>query len=446
MVKERAGDTVTQFKEIIRQVAPQARDLELYTTPVHTADGTHLGRLYVFRDVTQEREVDRMKSEFVSMVSHELRTPLTSIKGYIDLLMDGDAGELNEEQSEYLEVVQNNADRLVALINDLLDVSRIESGRIKLERTALDIAKLIRSVATSLRPQIEAKRQLLTLDIPADLPNALGDADRITQVLINFISNAHKYTPRGGKIEIAAGADPRAGLVRVAVRDTGIGMTPEEQSQLFTKFFRAKNSTTREEGGTGLGLTIARSLVLMHGGDITVESVPEAGSIFSFSIPMVRKAVANEKEIAAAQEQMGGRILVVDDEPDIAHLIRRYLERAGCEVHTAHTASDALKFAQELHPDLITLDVMLPDSSGFTVLEWLKSNEATMSIPVVMLSIVDDGGRAKVLGAVDYLRKPISEAALIERVRLILAGDHERLVLVADDDHDIRSFITRSLE
>ncbi len=441
LVTGTARDEQSQFTEIVTQSWPRSRELELYSTPVQSAGGERLGRLYVFRDVTHEREVDRMKSEFVSLVSHELRTPLTSIKGYVDLLLEGDAGELNEEQEEYLGIVKNNADRLVALINDLLDVSRIESGKIQLQRASLDIAQSIRGVANSLKPQIEGKAQQLALDIPATLPAVSGDPDRVTQILTNLLSNAYKYTPKGGTITISAVSE--RSMVRVDVRDTGIGLSAEEQAQLFTKFFRARNQTTEEVGGTGLGLAITRSLVEMHGGKIIVFSAPGQGSTFSFTLPTVQGPL--ERQTRPLPTLAGGHILVVDDEPDIANLIRRYLKRAGYQVHIAHNATDALRIAQTEHPDLITLDIMLPDTDGLTVLEWLKNDHTTADIPVILLSIVDDGGRGKFLGAIDYLRKPISESTLLEHVNLILAEDRAHLILVADADADIRGLIAGNL-
>lgn len=299
LVAGSVADTKRQFKAIIEQCWPEQRKLELFSTPVRSANAEHLGRLYVFRDVTREREVDHMKSEFVSLVSHELRTPLTSIKGYIDLLLDGDAGELTEEQQEYLGIVKNNADRLIALINDLLDVSRIDAGKIDLQRSPLDLARLIHVVADSLRPSIEAKGQHLTLDLTgghepllggrddARLPAVLADADRVTQILTNLLSNAYKYTPAGGSICVKAYTE--GDHVRVDVQDTGIGLSTEEQSQIFNRFFRAHNRTTQEIGGTGLGLTIARSLVEMLGGKIMVSSSPGQGSTFSFTLPVAQE-------------------------------------------------------------------------------------------------------------------------------------------------------------
>ncbi len=276
-----------EFTEILVQHWPRRREHELFSTVVRDARGGRLGRLFAFRDVTRERELDRMKSEFVSLVSHELRTPLTSISGYVEMLLDGDAGELQEEQADFLGIVKRNTDRLTALINDLLNVSRIESGRIELKRIPLDLGQIIRNVAQSHRPSIEEKGQTLSLDLPADLPAVVGDMDRLTQVMVNLLSNACKYTPAGGSITIAATREP--GQLRIQVTDTGIGLSQDEQSRLFTKFYRADNPTTREVGGTGLGLWITRSLVELHGGTVEVRSAPGEGSTFTVMLPVAER-------------------------------------------------------------------------------------------------------------------------------------------------------------
>jgi signal transduction histidine kinase len=228
------------------------------------------------------QEVNRLKTEFVTIVSHELRTPLTSIAGYVELLLAGEAGRLVQAQREYLGTVKNNADRLIELIEDLLDISRIEAGKVELHRTTLDLSQLIQEVAGLLRPQIEAKGQLLTLNLADALPVLVGDAKRVMQILTNLLSNAHKYTPPGGRITVTVRGED--GRVRVEVQDTGIGLSSDDQAQLFAKFFRAKNPATRQVGGTGLGLAITRSLVEMHGGEITVSSAPGQGSTFSFTL------------------------------------------------------------------------------------------------------------------------------------------------------------------
>jgi signal transduction histidine kinase len=227
------------------------------------------------------QEANRLKTEFVSMVSHELRTPLTSIQGYAELMLEDE--QIVEEQRESLTLVKKNADRLLGLINDLLDLSRMEAGRLDLHRTRLDLARLIPEIAGSLRPLIEAKRQRLRLDLGEALPAVWADADRVTQILTNLISNAHKYTLVEGSITVAARRDD--GFVRVDVSDTGIGLSPEDQAQLFTKFFRAHDRSPHAGRGTGLGLVITRSLVELHGGRITVSSAPGQGSTFSFSLP-----------------------------------------------------------------------------------------------------------------------------------------------------------------
>ncbi len=227
------------------------------------------------------QEANRLKTEFVSMVSHELRTPLTSIQGYAELLLEDE--QVAEEQRESLTLVKKNADRLLSLINDLLDLSRMEAGRVDLDRKRLDLARLIPEVAGSLRPLLEAKRQRLTVDLGESLPAVWADADRVTQILTNLIANAHKYTLVEGSITVAARRND--GFVRVDVSDTGIGLSPEDQAQLFTRYFRADDRSPQAAGGTGLGLVITRLLVELHGGQITVSSAPGQGSTFSFSLP-----------------------------------------------------------------------------------------------------------------------------------------------------------------
>jgi PAS domain S-box-containing protein len=277
------GESDGRATGVFAQVWPEERQLAVFSTPVRSEE-RDLGRLYGFRDVTQEHELDRMKTEFVSQVSHELRTPLTAIKGFTDMMLDGDAGELSDEQEEYLGIVRSNADRLVALINDLLDISRIESGRIALKREPVDLASVLDGVVATMRPLVTGKAETLTLDVEAGLPRVLGDQDRIVQVATNLVSNAHKYSPEGGDIQVRA---MRAGdLVSVSVTDAGIGIPPEAMPRLFSRFYRVDSSLTREIGGTGLGLSIVKSIVELHGGSVSVESEPGKGSTFSFTLPL----------------------------------------------------------------------------------------------------------------------------------------------------------------
>jgi len=230
------------------------------------------------------QEVNQLKSEFVSLVSHELRTPLTAISGYLDLLLEAQGAQSTAKQQELLGIVQRNTERLVKLIDDLLDLSHIESGKVELRATAVDLVALIAEVMSLLQPQIEAKGQQLSFDRPQTLPTVTGDAERIRQILINLLSNAHKYTPQGGQIWLTARAED--GWVRIDVRDNGIGLSPDEQAHLFDRFFRARQPAMESVEGTGLGLPITRLLVDMHGGRITVTSAPGEGSTFSFTLPV----------------------------------------------------------------------------------------------------------------------------------------------------------------
>ncbi|GEM_PF-849383 len=260
--------------------------------PVRDDDGRVVGVIGAAVDISERKALERMKDEFVSITSHELRTPLTSIKGFVDLLLAGEVGELNDEQREFLGIVKDNTDRLVALISDLLDLSRLESGRMELRCAPLGLAGVVRNVASTLRPQIEAKQQVLALELSDGLPAVLADRDRLTQILTNLLSNAHKYTPRQGRITVSARVDGEQ--VRIDVQDTGVGLTADEQARLFTRFFRARNRATRDASGTGLGLVITRSLVELHGGRLTVFSVPGEGSTFSFTLPVATEPLEAE--------------------------------------------------------------------------------------------------------------------------------------------------------
>jgi signal transduction histidine kinase len=230
------------------------------------------------------QEVNQLKNEFVSLVSHELRTPLTAISGYLDILTEAPSAQSPAKQQELLGIVKRNAERLVKLIDDLLDLSRIESGKVELRITAVDIVAVITEVVSLLQSQIEAKGQELSFDRTQTLPAVAGDAERIRQIFINVLSNAHKYTPQGGQIWLTARAED--GWVLIDVRDNGIGLSPDEQAHLFDRFFRAQQPTTQSVEGTGLGLPITRLLVEMHGGRITVTSAPGEGSTFSFTLPV----------------------------------------------------------------------------------------------------------------------------------------------------------------
>jgi PAS domain S-box-containing protein len=281
----------------------EERIVSVLLSPVVMHD-EFLGTVSLFRDITQEVEVDRAKSEFVSTVSHELRTPMTSIKGYADLLVMGASGDLNEGQQKFLSIIKTNADRLTMLVNDLLDIGRIDTRRVELNLKELDLLRVVRLVIESLRGRAVEKSQTLKADLPSELPPVMADQDRLIQILTNLISNAQQYTPTGGHITVTArlsdqvldpsmegGADTRAGpdlatrIIQIDVRDNGIGIAPEDRDKIFERFFRSDHPLVQETTGTGLGLSITKSLIEMQGGSLWVESELGKGSTFSFTLP-----------------------------------------------------------------------------------------------------------------------------------------------------------------
>jgi|GEM_PF-501190 len=467
-----------------------------------------LGVVMTFRDVTKEVEVDRMKSEFISLVSHEMKTPMTSIKGYTDLILMGSVGTVSDMQKSFLNVIKSNTDRLSALVSDLLDLSRIETGRIKLELKYVQLEDLVNDVVASLRTQIESKRQTVTVQVPWGLPDIKVDSHRVVQVLTNLISNANKYTPEDGTITILVEEADSDTLV-VRVRDTGIGMAAKDQERLFERFFRADHPGVQTVSGTGLGLVIAKSLVEMHGGTMSVESELGAGSTFTFTLPLrvgdevavrvpelppVRTlppvdpllpaalvpartaeelsddldlsgfdlAVAASAALTARPESAAPpaavpaarspHVLVVDDDADTRRLLGLQLAGHGFRVSEAGGGREALALAQTDPPDLITLDVMMPGLDGFETLVALKGVAATAQIPVVMLSVLPEEERGFALGATDYLPKPPDPEQLMNIIREVLAHGAAPArdlgplrVLVVDDEPDLVSWLETAL-
>lgn len=298
-----AGQAVSQEDQaVIRSLVGGARPshagikiawgnktVEINFAPVSLPFVTDHGTLVVLRDVTREAQVDRMKSEFVSIVSHELRTPMTAIKGYVDLFAMGTLGAVSERQHEYLDIVKTNADRLSEMVNELLDLSRIEAGNVQMHYQAVSLPRVVHEVALMLQKDFDDRGIRLQLDVPDTLPDVLSDPGRLTQILTNLLSNALKYTFQG---HVSVTARVAGRYVQVDIADTGIGMSEEDQTKLFTRFFRASTARTREISGTGLGLSITRSLIEMQGGRIWVKSAVDQGSSFSFTIPVVPEPLA----------------------------------------------------------------------------------------------------------------------------------------------------------
>jgi PAS domain S-box-containing protein len=401
--------------------------LELSTRPIWQG-GQIVGIQGIGRDITERKELERLKSDFISTVSHELRTPLTSIKGYVDLVLAGDVGPLTPEQKEFLTIVSQNTTRLTELINDLLEIERLESGKIEFEFAELDLAEVLENVARSLHVNAEQKGLEFLTEIPSGL-KVRGDRERLAQVFLNLLSNAIKYTP-AGTVELRAHQEDDA--VVVEVRDTGIGLSESDLQKLFQKFFRSDNPYVRKVGGTGLGLSIAKAIVERHGGTITVTSQLGQGSTFTVRLPALARP---ERPL----------VLVIEDEVAIARLIAKYIEKMGYRAVTAYSAREGFDQAVQLKPDLITLDVLMPDLDGFALIQQLKAHPETAHIPVIFLSIVQDRQQGLRLGASAFLTKPIDEHKFYETVRALLEPRGQP-VLVVDDDRDYAQLLKRLLE
>ncbi len=386
-----------------------------------------------------------LKSQFLSTMSHELRTPLTSIIGFGSLLLRGRKGEvLSERQRDNAERILSSARNLVTLINDILDLSRIEAGRLDIFRREVDLRELLGALGDELEPQAQARGIYLRVEADPDLDRVVTDGDRLRQVLLNLAGNAIKFTPSGGVTMRAA----RAGdSIVVSVQDTGIGIPRAEQERIFDEFYQADQSNTRTAGGTGLGLTISRRLAALLGGQLVLSSVPDEGSTFSVILPATPRAHAvpgPTPSLAPSLARGGGRILVIDDDPEMVVLLERALEGSGYTVFGALSADEGVRKVHEVEPDAILLDVMMPETDGWRALHRLKRDPRIAHIPVVMHTIVADQALGFSLGATDYLVKPVERDQLLVtlgRLKPVTAGP----VLVVDDDENIRTLLASIL-
>jgi signal transduction histidine kinase/DNA-binding response OmpR family regulator len=406
------------------------------------------------REKSQQLEVaSQMKSQFLANMSHELRTPLNAIIGVTEMLHEDAVDLKREDDLEPLERVLGAAKHLLALINDILDLSKIEAGRMDIYIEPFAVAPLVEDVAQTLRTMAAKNDNAVEVDCAADLGTMTADQTRIRQALLNLASNANKFTEHG-KVTINAKRVTEAGRewVTMAVSDTGIGMTPEQVDKLFQDFVQADASITRKYGGTGLGLAISRRFCQMMGGDITVTSELGRGSTFTIRVP-TDCATPTDADVPpdtaaprSSPVQSGApTVLVVDDDQTVCELMARHLTREGFSVVTAGGGREGLRLARELHPAAITLDVIMPDLDGWTVLAAIKGDPALADIPVILVTIVDEKTRGYSLGATDYMVKPVDRERLAGVLRNI-CGATGRQVLLVDDDDTMRRGMRRTLE
>ncbi len=449
-----------------------------------------LGAVTILHDITLEVEVDKMKTDFISTVSHELRTPLTSVLGFAKLIHktferdisplvpEGDkrAGRAVQRISDNLDIIVIESERLTRLINDVLDVAKIEAGKVEWHIDNIQIAQVVQSAIAAISSLAQDKGLRVDVDIEPELPWVSADQDRVVQVITNLLSNAIKFTDEGGigvqvqqcvvrtdgitfpPVDFAEKMRdlPAGPWIVVSVKDSGIGIAPENLQKVFAKFQQVGDMMTGRPKGTGLGLTISKEIVEYHSGRIWVESELGQGSTFRFVLPVQTAAptlapMIEEARSRADAEQppkpRGNRILVADDESAIRELLYQELTDAGYEVLQALDGVAALTIARQEHPDLIILDLMMPGIGGFDVISALRSDTDTATIPVMILSVLEDREKGYRLGADAYLTKPLNISEVLKTIEKLLAraarGEGHKKVLVIDKDASMVETIAR---
>jgi len=424
----------------------------------------------LFEEIADKsREVEaanRHKSEFLANMSHELRTPLNAVIGFSEVLLERMFGELNDKQAEYLADILASGRHLLSLINDILDLSKIEAGQMELAPSTFSLADALGNAVTLVKERAQRRGVRLQVDLSSCPESFVADERKLKQVLLNLLSNAVKFTEEGGTIRLRAVA--AGDSVEFAVSDTGIGIAPSDQARIFEAFRQAEGDYARKAEGTGLGLTLSRRIVELHGGRIWVESELGKGSTFTFSLPTRDRsseatAAAEPPAVAASVASQastpdaagapmhgdGGYVLVVEDDPAAANLLSIHLRDAGLNVQVAANGKLGLEQATREPPRAIVLDLMLPEIDGWELLSRLKENPATAEIPVVIVSIDDQRGRGLALGAADYLVKPIDPAQMVASVQAVYrvpeAGAGAR-VLAIDDDPRALELVRVTLE
>ncbi|MBI4759903.1 MAG: GAF domain-containing protein [Chloroflexi bacterium] len=380
------------------------------------------------------QEVDKLKSQFLASMSHELRTPLNSIIGFSRVILKGIDGPITDMQQQDLTAIYNSGQHLLGLINDILDLARIEAGKMELNFEEVHLAEMIHSVFSTAKGLVKEKPIQLIEKVPPEMPTIRGDTMRVRQILLNLISNAAKFTDEGYiTVETSVQKAPSGKFeALIKVTDTGPGISPEGQEKLFKAFSQVDGSATRKTGGSGLGLSICANLVQLHGGRIGVESEEGKGSTFWFTMPLFRQP---------ADEIPSGRkiVLAIDDDPQVISLYERYLSPQGYHVVALTEPARAKERVKELKPFAVTLDIMMPNVDGWSVLTDLKSDPATRDIPVIICSIVEQTDKGFNLGAADYLVKPILEEDLVHALdRLNKSGKIRRVLVIDDDPNDLR--------
>ena len=385
-------------------------------------------------------------------MSHELRTPLNAIIGHSEILVEDATDRGDDTTVGDLQKIQGAGQHLLGLINGILDLSKIEAGRMDVYLEQIYLARLVEEVRAIIEPLVKKNGNTLVIECPADIGSMRTDLTKLKQSLINLLSNAAKFTQNGRVTLALSRAQAGSGPARITfhVSDTGIGMNEEQLGRLFQAFTQADTSTTRHYGGTGLGLTITRHFANMLGGTIQVTSKAGEGSSFIMVLPdhpvQAPAPTAEAVSVAAEGNGSGLTVLVVDDDPTVHDLLAATLAKEGHRVLHARDGAEALDILRKTPPDIVTLDVMMPKVDGWSVLGVMKSDPALDHIPVIMITIVDDRNLGYSLGASEFMTKPIDRSRLLSLVRRFAGHDAQARVLIVDDDPDVREVVRGTLE
>ncbi len=391
----------------------------------------------IVRDITDRKQADLAKAEFVSTVSHELRTPLTSIKGSLGLIRSGALGALPDKLGSMLNIAYNNSERLVLLINDILDMEKIQAGKMNFHMQAIEVASLLKGAMEANKGYGDEHGVTFQCQCFDDTIKVLGDKDRLMQVLSNLMSNAAKFSPEGEQVDLLVAR--RGDTIRISVKDNGPGIPEEFRKSIFEKFSQADSSDTRQKGGTGLGLSISKAIVEQHGGSIGFDTVTGKGATFYVDL----SEFAEQAEILPPEAGEGGRyrILICEDDVEIATILEQMLGYAGYRTRTARTAAQAKNLLQELDFDAMTLDLGLPDQNGISLLQELRSHPRTLDLPIIVISATAMEGKQELNGdainIIDWIEKPFDTQGLIDRLGEAIkrpAGARVRILHVEDDD------------
>jgi signal transduction histidine kinase/DNA-binding response OmpR family regulator len=438
--------------------------VEISLSPLETEEGILVSS--AIRDITQQKaleeqlrrkneeiveqservqEANRLKSEFLANMSHELRTPLNAIIGFAELMHDGKTGAVSADQTEYLGDILTSSRHLLQLINDILDLAKVESGKLEFRPEAVNLTHVIGEVRDILRTLAAQKRIQIEVAVDPRVNEIVADASRLKQVLYNYISNALKFSFDGGRVDVRVMAEEPEQF-RIEVEDTGIGIKPEDLGRLFVEFQQLDASMAKKHAGTGLGLALTRRIVEAQGGVVGVESSPGAGSIFFAVLPRLR-AKAPEPEVAPDQPAaVGPRVLVIEDNPRDRNWLGATLSGAGYVVETASSGQEALRLCRERAFDAITLDLLLPDISGREVLKAIRGAGPNRETPVILVTIVAERGIAAGFQVHDVLHKPFRGEDLLSSLeRAAVSPGVARPILVVDDDPAALKLVERTL-